>query len=89
MDYKEEFTELVFSEVVKQDEKWGFNRDHHPLEWISILSEEVGEVTKEINDSSFSRIQGFNYEKEIIQCAAVLFQMYKNNQRNIINDEKG
>ena len=49
----EDFLDKVSKELQKQDEKWGSQREKHPLEWQSILLEEVGEVAKEMNDNSF------------------------------------
>lgn len=40
----------IISEIERQDNKWGMDRDNHPLVWLSILQEEVGELAKEIND---------------------------------------
>ena len=37
----EVFFGKVLEELKKQDEKWGKNRQKHPLEWFSILSEKV------------------------------------------------
>jgi len=38
----------VLDERVRQDDKWGANRDMDMLEWFAILSEEHGEVAKEV-----------------------------------------
>jgi len=76
----QEFFDKIQAECDKQDAKWGADRDLHPLEWISILSEEVGEVSKEINDAGFKTENIFleDYEKELVQVAAVACQMLKN-----------
>ena len=76
----QEFFNKIQAECDRQDVKWGANRNLHPLEWISILSEEVGEVSKEINDAGFNveEIMLKKYEDEIIQVAAVACQMLKN-----------
>lgn len=70
----------IQAECDKQDSKWGTDRKLHPLQWVSILSEEVGEVSKEINDDGFRTENIFleNYEKELVQVAAVTCQMLKN-----------
>jgi NTP pyrophosphatase (non-canonical NTP hydrolase) len=50
--------------------KWG-EQFHHPHWWLAILTEETGEVAKEVADA---RIQPFNraaYRAELIQVAAV------------------
>jgi NTP pyrophosphatase (non-canonical NTP hydrolase) len=72
----------VSRELDRQDQKWGSNRDKHPLEWQSILMEEVGEVANEINESNFDAIVGDNYIKEIVQVAACAFRMYEQELRN-------
>ncbi len=36
-----------------QDRKWG-QQDHTPIEWIAILTEEVGEASKEAVDFHFN-----------------------------------
>lgn len=49
-------TEMVLEEVLKertrQNEKWG-QQDHNLTEWVAILTEEVGEVSKEACDYHF------------------------------------
>ena len=35
----------IIAEREKQDAKWG-EQNHSPIEWVSILTEEVDEVTK-------------------------------------------
>lgn len=80
--YLENFIYKVRYELQKQNDKWGPNRDKHPLAWNSILIEEVGEVSKEMNDNSFSDTLPENYETELIQVAACAFRMFQQNQRN-------
>ena len=75
-----EFLAKVFVELGKQDNKWGAQRNYHPLEWQSILIEEVGEVGKAINDGDWATILPENYEEELIQVAAVVFRMYLRNK---------
>lgn len=83
----------VWSEVrqerFKQISKWGLQR-HTPVEWIAILTEELGEAAKEAVDLWFENgTQGLtakeykdlekkrtlNYRKELVQVAAVAVQM--------------
>lgn len=67
--------EDVNSEIERQDGKFGKDRESHPLVWLSILSEEVGEIAKEINDADFTEEKlSDNYRKELIQVAAVALQ---------------
>jgi NTP pyrophosphatase (non-canonical NTP hydrolase) len=66
-------------ECDSQDKMWGI-RDQDPLIWMAILTEEIGEVSKEINDSGWD-VRGLDFEKyenELIQCGAVITQMIKN-----------
>lgn len=78
----------VKRERQRQNEKWGV-QDHNPVEWVAILTEEVGEVAKEAVDFHFAngdinvnmkagenlqRQRIENYRKEMIQVAAVAIQ---------------
>lgn len=79
----------VKAEIMRQNAKWG-EQNHHPIEWIAILTEEVGEASKEIVDWNFANgaidvhkkpseeLQAErlkNYRTECIQIAAVAVQM--------------
>jgi hypothetical protein len=60
--------EQVLAERESQDLKWGdqtFNSDEH---WTVILTEELGEVAREVYEKNESDMY-----IEIIQCAAVCF----------------
>ena len=63
--------ESIKEERKRQDEKWGPS-SHHPMEWSSILMEEVGEVSKEVNDYTFNSKDSTEMKKELIQVAAVV-----------------
>ena len=84
--------EKVLNEVIaereRQNRKWGV-QDHNAVEWVAILTEEVGEVAKEAVDFHFAngdvdpslkageslqRLRMENYRKEMIQVAAVAIQ---------------
>lgn len=77
----------VAAERLRQNEKWG-EQNHHPVEWLAILTEETGEVAKEVVELTFSndetevktRLQ--NYRMELIQVAAVAVQMIECLDRN-------
>ena len=71
----------IQKECDRQDQKWGV-RNQHPLAWLAILMEEVGEVTQEVNDANheISRMTLENYRTELVQCGAVIQQMIKNIQ---------
>lgn len=77
----------VFSEIKRQDDKWGPNRQKHPLEWQCILLEEVGEVAKELCDNSFSKENlKQNYRTELIQVISVGMQALLNYDNDLIMD---
>lgn len=42
----------VYNEREKQNQKWG-EQNHRPIEWIAILSEEVGEASKHALEGHF------------------------------------
>lgn len=65
----------TLTEIERQDKKFGEGRDNHPLVWLSILTEEVGEMAKEINESDFqTRNLSDNYRNEWVQIVAVGLQ---------------
>jgi len=57
--------EKIGDERRRQDEKWG-EQNHHPLYWMAILQEEVGEAAKALVEKKLDE-----YRTELIQCAAV------------------
>jgi NTP pyrophosphatase (non-canonical NTP hydrolase) len=63
--------EDVEAEQRRQTEKWGAQRKHSPLEWLAILTEEVGEVAKEVADGRIAAFRVQEYRNELIQVAAV------------------
>lgn len=80
--YLENFIIKLRYELQAQNNKWGADRDKHPLEWFSILSEEVGEVAKDMNDNSFAPTLPNSFEDELVQVAACSFRMFQQNQKN-------
>ena len=70
-----------------QNEKWGI-QDHSAIEWIAILTEEVGEAAKEavnfrfnnpnkrqrISQEEIQKMRMADYRRELIQVAAVAIQ---------------
>lgn len=65
----------TFTEIERQDKKFGEGRDNHPLVWLSILTEEIGEMAKEINEADFqTRNLSDNYRNEWVQIVAVGLQ---------------
>lgn len=69
--------EKVISERISQIDQWGENACNHPFEWMSILSEEVGELCEAVNETCFKHPKqpergGYdNILKEAIQVASV------------------
>ena len=81
----------VYSEValerVRQESKWG-EQNHHPMVWLSILGEEVGESCEAANEayhSGPSQGKWENYRKELIQVAAVAIAMVESLDRELKN----
>lgn len=72
--------ERVYRETRRQDAKFGPERDLSGLEWLGILSEEVGEVSKDLVDAHWSGSSAITTDKigdavrEFIQVAAVAVQ---------------
>jgi len=70
---------MIIKEIIKerkrQDKMWGV-QNHRPLTWLSILVEEVGEVSKAINENKVE-----DYRTETIQVAAVAIAMLESLDR--------
>lgn len=64
----ENLATLVREERLRQDKHWGeaANRDYTHTEWLAVLVEEVGEVSKAINEGEYYQVF-----EELIQVAAV------------------
>lgn len=84
--------ENIFKEIQKeryrQNAKWGI-QNRNPVEWIAILTEEVGEASKEAVDLHFDSKSEFQIDhrikdlrEELIQVAAVAVQIIENIDRN-------
>ena len=75
----------IINEREKQDTKWG-EQNHQPIEWVSILTEEVGEVAKAALESHFKHKEKDHsykeYRKELVQVAAVALAMIESLDRN-------
>tara|TARA_Y100001963_G_C6762797_1_gene440457 strand:+ start:683 stop:1141 length:459 start_codon:yes stop_codon:yes gene_type:complete len=78
--FKKAHKEIIndcINERLRQDEKFGANRKHHPAEWLMILGEEVGEVNQEginytfTNNSKETTRALENMRAELVQVAAV------------------
>jgi NTP pyrophosphatase (non-canonical NTP hydrolase) len=77
----------ILEERERQDELWG-EQNHHPVVWLSILMEEVGELAQEINEYKlFDNPNKSNFtfntlRDEAIQVAAVAIAMVECLDRN-------
>jgi NTP pyrophosphatase (non-canonical NTP hydrolase) len=60
----------IFTERERQLELWGFQMVT-PAVWLAILTEEVGEVAKEIAEAEILGKEMSGYRTELIQVAAV------------------
>jgi NTP pyrophosphatase (non-canonical NTP hydrolase) len=69
-----EVIQQVLEERTRQNDKWGYPQDNTPFEWMSILTEEVGELAQALNDSLMGKVPSGDLSKvehEAIQVAAV------------------
>jgi len=48
---KEQAIAMISAERERQDSKWGYPQNNTPFEWISILGEEFGKLSKAVNDA--------------------------------------
>jgi NTP pyrophosphatase (non-canonical NTP hydrolase) len=65
----------VYVERTKQDNQWG-EQNHHPIKWLAILGEEVGEANHAVLEHD-----RHNYREELIQVAAVAAAMVESFDR--------
>lgn len=68
---KERWIGEILAERERQDRKWGTPQENTYCEWSSILTEEVGELAKELNELNFGRGDKTRMEAEAVQVAAV------------------
>lgn len=79
----------VQDERRRQVSKWG-QQDHTPMEWIAILTEEVGEAAKEALEHHWNGVHYQHptrevlerYRKEMVQVAAVAVAAIESLDRN-------
>ena len=74
----------IFRDVLKerhrQNEKWGWPRNHFDSTWYTIFMEEVGEIAEALLDGTVEEAR-----REIIQAIAVLFAWLES---KFYNEEK-
>lgn len=79
----EEAIQCVVNERQAQDAKWG-QQDHSPVEWISVLTEEVGEAAEHANLCNWHPTTAMfaNLRDELVQVAAVAIAAIESLDRN-------
>ena len=65
---------LIISESDRQIEKWGI-QDRHPFEWLAILTEEVGELSRAILEWEWRNGGKGEVEKEAVQIATLAMKI--------------
>lgn len=68
--------EEILGERVRQDRKWGSQKNHGPERWVSILGEEFGEAACDANEHVAAKGNKkaellLHFRKELIEVAAV------------------
>lgn len=69
-----------------QDKKWGFPQRNTYCEWSSILTEEVGELAKELNELNFSLGDRARMRAEAVQVAAVAISILTHDSLGAIEE---
>ena len=67
----------IKAERKRQNEKWG-EQNHHPLYWLNILMEEVGETSQ-----AALQLRHEDYRREMLQCAAVAIAALESYDRDM------
>lgn len=79
--------EKIRKERIRQHNKWG-KQDHDNFIWLSILTEEVGELSEAVLHENFGGKKSDKVEKELIHVAAVATQwleiLHDNESKNPI-----
>ena len=78
--------EMVSDERAKQNEKWG-EQNHHPLTYLAILGEEVGEANQAAVQAHFENRAWTDYAEELIHVAAVAVAMVESFYRTHVPQE--
>lgn len=71
----------VRDEMRRQTDLWGA-QDNTPFQWLAILTEEVGEVGKELADARIGPFKHKAYVAELVQVAAVAIRAAANYLHN-------
>jgi NTP pyrophosphatase (non-canonical NTP hydrolase) len=71
----------VQTERERQDAKWGIS-NNSPMEWVAILSEEMGEVARAAMNNFYRGESLTAYRAELVQVAAVAVAAIENLDRS-------
>ena len=78
---------LILTEVAKerekQNEKWG-EQKHLPIEWIAILTEEVGEAAKDALDHHYQNDVKVSHEQTTLATGQDQLARLKNYRNEVI-----
>lgn len=66
--------ERVVEHYYRNQRKWG-QQNHTPAEWLAILSEEFGEVAREVNEKTFRSPSDIDLYYELADMIAVGISM--------------
>jgi NTP pyrophosphatase (non-canonical NTP hydrolase) len=66
--------DFIFLENTNQINKWGIQRHSLPV-WFTILSEEVGELAKEILEYTYNKSSRIKIHNESIQVATLALKI--------------
>jgi len=64
----------ILEENKAQDEQWG-EQNHDVFKWLSIITEELGELATEVNRHGFGGVKDENLRYEAVQVAACCVAM--------------
>ena len=73
--YKMTLVKLIKKEWKNQDIKFP-NQKHNIFKWLTIISEEIGELNKEVLELPLNHFNFFKVKNEIIQCITLLTRIY-------------
>ncbi len=73
----------IQNERERQNEEWG-EQNHSPIEWIAILTEEVGEASKEVVDYHFKNDLTLRAGEDYLKDKVVQKQRLMNYRKELI-----
>lgn len=75
----------ILKERARQDRKWG-TQNHSPIEWLSLIGEELGEAHEVVNKAFEGGKAGLNrlrLEGELLQVAALVVAALESFERTM------